>query len=207
MKFLVSTSFVVFSFNTDYTGVRRYLLKKRLYEQMAEEVLKEESQPPPIEEYCTEYDGNFNGDGFLPEEAYTIEPEVLTLFFVHLIKHLSPTPNINVEFMKLYSDRQTLCFNAGAFYGDKIYLHRFFLSFRSGVLFSYICSSWRSIHCTAPHRLATGIVNFKQRRTCKALRKSTIAKIRSEGVIILVSHCQRCWMSELITNTKFCTFT
>lgn len=76
MKFSVSTLFVVFNFNTHLAGVRRYLLKKRLYEQMVEEVLKEESQPPPIEEYCTEYDGNFNGDGFQPEEAYTIEPEV-----------------------------------------------------------------------------------------------------------------------------------
>lgn len=57
-------------------GIRRQLLRKQLYEQITDELLKEESEEPPVEEYCTEYDGNFNADGFLPEEAYKVDPEV-----------------------------------------------------------------------------------------------------------------------------------
>lgn len=44
---------------------------------MKEEILFEESQQSPVEEYCTEYDGNFNADGFQPEEEeYEIDTEV-----------------------------------------------------------------------------------------------------------------------------------
>lgn len=128
----------------NFAGVRRFLLKKQLFEQMKEEVLEEESQPPPIEEYCTEYDGNFNADGFLPEEdPYKIEPEVrallpyvaavdtypLLFFFVNLIKRPSQCgclplnmPTINLKFTRLCIPTNkvyvTTC-NAGAFYAVK----------------------------------------------------------------------------------------
>lgn len=69
-------------------GIRRYLLKKRLYEQMVQEVIKEESQQLPVEEYCTEYDGNFNADGFQPNEnEYKIDSEVDKQYF-YFITHL-----------------------------------------------------------------------------------------------------------------------
>lgn len=62
---------------THIVGARRYLLKKRLYEEVKNEILIEESQQLPIEEYCTEYDVNFNADGFQPsEDTYKIDTEV-----------------------------------------------------------------------------------------------------------------------------------
>lgn len=45
---------------------------------MKEEVIREENQLPPVEEYCTEYDGNFNADGFQPAaEEYKIDAELI----------------------------------------------------------------------------------------------------------------------------------
>lgn len=57
-------------------GVRRYLLRKQLYEEIKDEVLREQNEERPVEEYCTEYDGNFNGDGYHLEEEYKIDSEV-----------------------------------------------------------------------------------------------------------------------------------
>ncbi|CAH1374119.1 hypothetical protein MTP99_015496 [Tenebrio molitor] len=41
-------------------GERRAILLRKLYKEAVEEIVHERSEPPPVEKYCTEYDGNYN---------------------------------------------------------------------------------------------------------------------------------------------------
>ncbi|RZC34192.1 uncharacterized protein BDFB_009557, partial [Asbolus verrucosus] len=43
-----------------FPGERRALLLQKLYDEAADEIMRERNEPPPTEEYCTEYDGNYN---------------------------------------------------------------------------------------------------------------------------------------------------
>ncbi|EEZ98289.1 hypothetical protein TcasGA2_TC000738 [Tribolium castaneum] len=45
-----------------YVGERRARIMKQLYDEAAEEIIRERNEPPPVEKYCTEYDGNYNSN-------------------------------------------------------------------------------------------------------------------------------------------------
>lgn len=43
-------------------GKRRAIILKELYEEATEEIIRERNAPPPVEKYCTEYDGNYGSN-------------------------------------------------------------------------------------------------------------------------------------------------
>lgn len=48
-------------------------------EEVAQEIIEENSIPPPIEEYCTEYDGNFHYPNYDPNKKKERDEEVRQL--------------------------------------------------------------------------------------------------------------------------------
>ncbi|KAJ8915216.1 hypothetical protein NQ315_015439 [Exocentrus adspersus] len=57
-------------------GKRKAQLLKKFYEEASEEVRRESSAPPPVEDYCTEYDSNYQIPGFeVDDEPHTKRPE------------------------------------------------------------------------------------------------------------------------------------
>lgn len=47
-----------------------------MFDEVTEEVNRERNKPPPVEEYCTEYDGNYNADGYKNHNEHEANPEV-----------------------------------------------------------------------------------------------------------------------------------
>ncbi|KAB0800664.1 hypothetical protein PPYR_06403 [Photinus pyralis] len=43
-----------------FIGKRRAMIKQKLFEEVAYEIIDESKVPPPVEEYCTEYDTQFH---------------------------------------------------------------------------------------------------------------------------------------------------
>ncbi|XP_044756881.1 uncharacterized protein LOC123315297 [Coccinella septempunctata] len=62
-----------------YVGKRRALFIKECYEKSYEEAIQDRKKPPPVEEYCTEYDGNYHSPGFepVPEDVLHSQHEEL----------------------------------------------------------------------------------------------------------------------------------
>ncbi|KAF2886045.1 hypothetical protein ILUMI_20128 [Ignelater luminosus] len=58
------------------SGIRRQILEQKLLEEVAQEIIAENSVPAPIEEYCTEYDGNYNYPGYDPNKKRERNTEV-----------------------------------------------------------------------------------------------------------------------------------
>lgn len=53
---------------TGMEGIRRKKFKEKMWQESAEEVLKEREYKPTDVEYCSTYDSDFQKDGFVPKE-------------------------------------------------------------------------------------------------------------------------------------------
>lgn len=52
------------------------LYRSKLEEEIIDEVIRERSQPPPVEEYCTEYDSNYIAPGYEDKNETEKDSEV-----------------------------------------------------------------------------------------------------------------------------------
>lgn len=58
---------------TENIGDRKASLLKKFQEEAEEEVLREQNPKPEIEDYCTEYDSNFQSENFVSNEESFLE--------------------------------------------------------------------------------------------------------------------------------------
>lgn len=95
------------------------MLLQKFYDEASQEVMKERYAPPQVEDYCTEYDGNYKIPGFeVEKEPFKKFPEVRYILHQYLF-----FTNFNWYCSKI-TTQFYIILRQKTFYGDCIFLSR-----------------------------------------------------------------------------------
>ena len=66
-------------------GHRRALLLQKMFDEAVEEITNQRDEPPPVEKYCTEYDGNFNSNIKIKKDGHEEEKQKEVLLLIPIM--------------------------------------------------------------------------------------------------------------------------